>query len=171
MKKGLITALATMVLLALNSVPTQAQTGSVTLSFSITVTSTPCANATFFGIVGVPDSEFYGVQLTDADGDGVYTGTTQVAAGSPFGIVLVQGTGTIDSPTSANPFPGPPITVLRDFGVVTPTADQSFAATVNGCPTLPGTGADTGTPLTWGLAALAVLATGTYLRWRVRTPA
>jgi hypothetical protein len=164
--KRMLSMFAALLLLALTSVPTQAQAGRVTLSFSVTVTGTPCANATFFGIVGVPDSEFFGIELTDPDGDGVYTGTTQVPPGSPFGIVLVQGTGTIDSPTSSNPFPGPPITVLRDFGVVTPTADQSFAATVNGCPTLPGTGADTGSPLTWGLAALAVLATGTYLRQR-----
>jgi type 1 fimbria pilin len=169
MKKGLITALAALVLLALSSGPTQAQAGRVTLSFSITVTGTPCANATFFGVVGIPDSEFAAIELTDPDGDGVYSGTTQVPPGDPYGIVLVQGTGTIDSPTSSNPFPGPPITVLRDFGVVTPTADQAFAATVNGCPTLPGTGVDTSTPLTWGLAALAVLATGTVLRRRMGT--
>jgi hypothetical protein len=165
--KKVIVALVAMLLLALSSGPTQAQVGRVTLSFSVTVTGTPCANATFFGIVGVPDSEFFGIELTDPDGDGVYTGTTQVPPSSPFGIVLVQGTGTIASPTSSNPFPGPPITVLRDFGVVTPTADQSFAATVNGCPTLPGTGVDTGTPVTWGLVALAVLATGMVLRRRM----
>ena len=164
--KRMLSMFAALLLLALTSVPTQAQAGRVTLSFSITVTGAPCANATFFAIVGVPDSEFFGIELTDPDGDGVYTGTTQVAPGDPYGIVLVQGTGTIDSPTSDNPFPGLPITVLRDFGAVTPTADQSFAATVNGCPTLPGTGADTGSPVTWGLAALAVLATGTYLRRR-----
>jgi type 1 fimbria pilin len=165
--KKVIVALVAMVLLALSSGPTQAQAGRVTLSFSITVTGTPCANATFFGVVGIPDSEFAAIELTDPDGDGVYTGTTQVPPGDPYGIVLVQGTGTIESPTSSNPFPGTPITVLRDFGVVTPTADQAFAATVNGCPTLPGTGAETGTPLTWGLAALAVLATGTVLRRRM----
>ncbi len=164
--KRMLSMFAALLLLALTSVPTQAQAGRVTLSFSVTVTGTPCANATFFAIVGLEGSEFFAIELTDPDGDGVFTGTTQLPPGSSAGIVLVQGTGTIDSPTSENPFPGPPVTVLRDFGVVTPTADQSFAATVNGCPTLPGTGADTGSPVTWGLAALAVLATGTYLRRR-----
>jgi type 1 fimbria pilin len=165
--KKVIVALVAMVLLALSSSPTQAQAGRVTLSFSVTVTGTPCANATFFAVVGLEGSEFFPIELTDPDGDGVFTGTTQLPPGSPAGIVLVQGTGTIDSPTSENPFPGPPVTVLRDFGVVTPTADQAFAATVNGCPTLPGTGADTGSPLTWGVVALAVLATGTVLRRRM----
>jgi type 1 fimbria pilin len=164
--KRMLSMFAALLLLALTSVPTQAQAGRVTLSFSVTVTGTPCANATFFAIVGLEGSEFFAIELTDPDGDGVFTGTTQLPSGSSAGIVLVQGTGTIDSPTSENPFPGPPVTALRDFGVVTLTGDQSFAASVNGCPTLPGTGAETGTPLTWGLAALAVLATGTYLRRR-----
>ncbi len=162
--KGIVAAV---VALALFSLPTHAQQDSVTLSFSITVAGTPCANSTYFAVIGIPDSEFYGVQLSDGDGDRVYTGTTTVAAGSPIRVQLVQGTGTIQSPTSSNPFPGTPITVLRDFGDVTPTADQTFTANAAACATLPGTGAEAGQPWMWGLAALVVLATGTYLHRRM----
>lgn len=158
---------ATLMVLALSTMPAHAQQAAVTLSFSITVAGAPCANATYFAVIGVPQSDFYGVQLTDADGDRVYTGTTQVAAGNPFRIQLVQGTGTLQSPTSSNPFPGTPSTILRDFGDVTSTANQTFTASAAGCATLPPTGAETGLPLGVVTAALVVLATGMYLRRRV----
>ncbi len=151
-------------LLVLSTMPTQAQQASVTLNFSVTVAGAPCANSTYFAVLAVQGSEFFGIQLTDADGDRVYTGSTQAGAGTVYRVELVQGTGTITSPISSNPFPGTPIVVLKDFGDVTLTANQTFAANAAACPTLPGTGAESGTPLLWGLAALAALAAGTYLR-------
>ncbi len=164
MKKGLIMVLAALVLLALSSGPTQAQAGRVTLSFSVTVTGTPCANSTYFAVLAAPGSEFFAIQLTDGDGDRVFSGSTEAGTGTVYRVQLVQGTGTITSPTSSNPFPGPPTTVLRDFGDVTLAANQWFAANAAACPTLPGTGAGSSTAWTWGLVALAVLGSGLMLR-------
>jgi hypothetical protein len=167
--KRTMSMIAALLLLALSSVPTQAQQGRVTLNFAVTVAGTPCAASTYFAVLAAPGSEFFAIQLTDADGDRVFSGSTEAGTGTVYRVQLVQGTGTITSPTSSNPFPGPPTTVLQDFGDVTLAANQSFAANAAACPTLPGTGAGSSTAWTWGLVALAVLATGTYLRRRVST--
>lgn len=164
--KRMLSMIAALLVLALSTMPTYAQQGTATLSFSVTVVGTPCANSTYFAVLAAPGSEFFAIQLTDADGDWVYTGSTTAGSGTTYRVQLVQGTGTIESPTSSNPFPGTPTTVLRDFGDVTLTANQTFAATAAACPTLPGTGAETSLPLTLVTAALVVLATGLYLSRR-----
>jgi hypothetical protein len=166
--KRMMSMFAALLVLTLGSAPTQAQQASATLSFAITVAGTPCANATYFAVLAAPGSEFFAIQLTDADGDRVYTGSTTAGVGTTYRVQLVQGTGTIQSPTSSNPFPGTPSTVLKDFGDVALTANQTFAATAAGCSTLPPTGAETSLPLPLTTAALVVLATGLYLRRRMQ---
>ncbi len=140
---------------------------AVTLSFAIQVTGAPCQNATYFAVLGVPQSEFFGVQLADPDGDGIYTGSTQWGMNSPIAVSLVQGTGTIQPPTSTNPFPGPPTATIRDFGLVTPADDMTFEGSVAGCPSrLPDTGAASGQLGASIIAGLLLLAAGVYLRRR-----
>ena len=164
--KTITSTLAALILMFVLASTAYAQQGTaVNLSFRITVTGAACPNATYWAVLGVPQSEFFGVQLTDSDGDGVYTGSTQWGAGSPVAISLVQGTGSIQPPTSVNPFPGPPTVTIRDFGLVTPTQDMVFEGSTAGCPAgLPDTGGRDSLPLAPLAGAVLLLAGGAYLR-------
>lgn len=90
-------------------------TGPVTFSFDLAVEGTPPADATFFGVFGYEGGM---VQLTDPDGDGLYTGS--VASGGslePQPVSIIQGTGTLPS-RAMGVQPGEPVTTIQDFGVV-----------------------------------------------------
>src|SRR4028119_2195204 len=102
--KRMLSMFAALLLLALSSVPAQAQQGTVTLNFAITVAGTPCATSTYFAVLAAPFSEFSAIQLSDADGDGVFTGSTTTGVGNVLRVQLVQGTGTIENPKGT--FPG-----------------------------------------------------------------
>jgi LPXTG-motif cell wall-anchored protein len=166
--KTILSMIVALILTFALTISVAAQDDAVTAQFRITVQGTPCLNATFFAVIGVPDSEFYGVQLADPDGDGVFTGSTQLAAGRPFAVFLVQGTGVIQPPTSVNPFPGPPISTIKDFGQVTPTEDMVFEASIAGCPAgLPDTGVKDSLPVVPIAGGILLLTGGIYLRRRV----
>lgn len=101
--------------------------GEVTLSFELAVEGQPPADATFWGQYLVEGAT---VQLTDPDGDGVYTGSMsggQPAAGAGFRIV--QGTGMQQTMTGM--YPGEPSTIIKDFGAPTVEDDTTFSATVS----------------------------------------
>lgn len=89
--------------------PALAQQNEVTIEFELTVEGEPPADATFFGQYLVEGAT---VQLTDPDGDGVYTGS--MSGGTPdAGFRILQGTGAEQTMTGV--YPGEPVTVIEDF--------------------------------------------------------
>jgi hypothetical protein len=148
------------------AVPALAQAGSerqATLSFELAVECEPPADATFFGNVRTGEGgPGIFAQLLDPDGDGLYTGVATLP--DRFGpgpdpvppgvepvslpVQIVQGTGTRS--TGSGAFPGEPLSVVRDFGVVPMEAENEFIASVSFCeatasPTATATAAPTAT--------------------------
>ena len=151
----------TMVLAA--AVPAQAQAGperEATLSFELAVECEPPADAAFFGNVRTGEGgPGIFAQLLDPDGDGLYTGVATLP--DRFGpgpnpvppsvepvslpVQIVQGTGARS--TGSGAFPGEPISVIREFGVVPMEAENEFFAGVSFCEaTASPTAAATATP-------------------------
>jgi hypothetical protein len=103
---------------------------TVTLSFELTVEGEPPEDATFFGYLGYEPAPF---QLSDQDGDGVYTGSTPpdlIPAGDTQPALIVQGTGTRESQVVGTS-PGEPISTIEDFGEVTFEEDTTLKASVS----------------------------------------
>ena len=69
------------------------------------------------------------MQLTDPDGDGMYTGSIDVPAGRPVTVWITQGTGTREGHNG--PLPGEPFTVIKHFGTKTLFEDATFRASVS----------------------------------------
>lgn len=101
----------------------------VTLDFELTVEGRPPADATFFGQVG---SGMRNVreQLTDPDGDGVYTGSVKYAPDERDGAAIIQGKG-LKYRADGSVSPGDPETVIRDFGTTAIKGDRTFSATAS----------------------------------------
>ncbi len=149
---------------------------TVTATFELTVEGTPPEDATFFGYLGYEPAPF---QLTDPDGDGIYTGSTSpdlIPAGDTQPALIVQGTGTRESQVVGTS-PGEPTSTIKDFGEVTFEEDTTLRASVS---FESGGGAGSGgsgegflgnvadgisglLPSTGGGAALAVLGVGVIL--------
>ena len=148
---------------------------TVTLSFELTVEGEPPEDATFFGYLGYEPAPF---QLSDQDGDGVYTGSTPpdlIPAGDTQPALIVQGTGTRESQVVGTS-PGEPISTIEDFGEVTFEEDTTLKASVSfGSSGGSDSGGSRGffsnaaesvrglLPSTGGGAALAVLGIGVIL--------
>lgn len=142
-----------------------AQGDQVTYTFRVTVNGTPCENATYWAVIGIPDSEFYTVQLTDPDGDRVYTGSETFTVGNDVFLSLQQGVGSVAQEPANTPFPGPPVVTLRDLGRITVQQDTVVEATAAACqPGLPGTGATDQLPLALLIGSVLAVATGVYLK-------
>ena len=108
---------------------------SATFSFELAVECEPPAGATFFG--QVPAESLTPVQLTDPDGDGLYTGSKTVPRFAPgptppgtepvsLPVRIVQGPPTVTGPL------GPEYRVIEDFGTVT-AEDRTFSTSVSFC--------------------------------------
>ncbi len=150
---GLLFAVAT---------PIAAQEDQVNVEFRITVNAN-CPNATYWGFIGPPESEYSMIQLADTDGDGIYTGNTEVGRGEQWVVALVQGTGVQD--TVYGPGPGQPSRTIQDFGTVTVSDDQTFEGSVSNCPSqLPGTGLANMNPTVPLLVGALLLAAGVGIR-------
>ncbi len=112
----------------------------VTLNYELTVEGECPADAAFFGennLVGAAD--YVGtVQLTDPDGDGVYTHSEEFPAGSEFdGLSIVQGAG-VENATGEffrGPVPVQP-TTIKSFDPITLEEDTTLSASVD-CDDLP----------------------------------
>lgn len=166
-RRGPVTALSwiMLALAMLLASAVSAQDDQVTYTFRVTVGGEPCANATYWALLGIPDSEGYGIQLTDPDGDRVYTGTETFVAGNDVFVSLVQGVGTVSEEPLNTPFPGPPVVTLRDLGRVTVQQDTVVEATAPACqPGLPPTGTDDLMPYVLVVGGLLVVAAGAVLR-------
>lgn len=119
------------------AVPALAQSGGeettqpvpVTLDFELTVEGRPPADATFFGQVGSGMRDVR-EQLTDPDGDGVYTGSVEYVPGERDGVTILQGNG-IRYSANGSASPGAPETVIRDFGRTAIEGDRTFSATAS----------------------------------------
>ena len=148
---------------------------TVTATFELTVEGEPPEDATFFGYLGYEPAPF---QLSDQDGDGVYTGSTPpdlIPAGDTQPALIVQGTGTRESQVVGTS-PGEPISTIEDFGEVTFEEDTTLKASISfGSSGGSGSGGSRGffsnaaesvrglLPSTGGGAALAVLGIGVIL--------
>lgn len=114
-----------------------------TLSYELAVEGECPADATFFGqnnLVGAAD--YVGTaQLTDPDGDGVYTYSEDFPVGSEFdGLSIVRGTGAEDlnSEFFRGSVPGEPVTTIKSFDPLTLEEDTTLSASVD-CDDLPKT--------------------------------
>ncbi len=107
---------------------------SYTVSFELTVEGQPPAGATFFAQGPVDPaladaSNSY--QLTDPDGDGVYTASTTVPPGD-YPVSFVQGVSTVlCDPTFGGTCPGEPVSVIEDLGTVSVGQDTTYSANVS----------------------------------------
>jgi Ca2+-binding RTX toxin-like protein len=101
---------------------------TVTVTFELTVVGQPPPNATFWGYLTF---EPFGIRLTDPDGDGVYTRSFDIfPKGDTQPFWIVQGTGTRFSQVSGEQ-PGEPLTLIKDFGVLTIDQDTTLSASVS----------------------------------------
>ncbi len=150
-------------------VPARAQGGDqATVTFEITAASTPCPNATYWAVYGLPASEFTTQQLTDADGDGVYTGSVEAQVGGQLTIQLVQGIGSQKILYPDIFIPGEPSSTIKNFGFVTITEDTVFSGQATGCSAgLPNAGSGDNLPLVPMASSALLLAAGVFLRRRM----
>ena len=89
---------------------------TVTVTFVLAVAGQPPPETTFWGYLTF---ESFGIRLTDPDGDGIYTGSfANFPQGDAQPFLIVQGTGTRFSQVFGEQA-GEPITILKDFGVLT----------------------------------------------------
>ncbi len=109
--------------------PETTQQKPVTLDFELTVEGRPPADATFFGQVGAGMRDVR-EQLTDPDGDGVYTGSVEYTPGDRDGVAILQGNG-VRYRADGSASPGAPETVIRDFGRRAIEGDRTFSATAS----------------------------------------
>ena len=107
--------------------------GTATHSFELAVEGQPPANATFFGLTAGAGEGSVFVQLTDPEGDGLYTGSTTVTdiPSEVRPVAILQGTGSEPCTDGSGACPGQPITLLKDFGLVPFGGDQMFSASVS----------------------------------------
>ena len=98
----------------------------VTLAFELEVEGRPPADATFFGQVGAGMQDVR-EQLTDPDGDGVYTGSIEYTPGERDGVFILQGNGVSYGDDGAAS-PGAPEIVIRNFGNTAIEGDRTFSA-------------------------------------------
>jgi len=123
----------------------------------------------FLGVVPPGCTRAAGVAVTLTEDGGAVIGTCTTSADGRCSIPVTVGQSVVVTVNAAT-VPAGYVPLIRPASrQVIAQSQENVALIINVPPALPGTGADTGTPVTWGVAALAVLATGTYLRRRVRT--
>lgn len=120
-------------LILLATVPASAQAQTVTVTFELTVRGAPLEGVTFFVGGRGRDSSGEPVplrrQLTDPDGDGVYTGTLELERGQSFRPNIFQGFDTVNGGQN----PGGPLLGIYDGRQGPPLAnerDTTFATSV-----------------------------------------
>ena len=184
MAKKLVVQVAMAAAMLVMTVPAVAQEGyqyggagtTATLFFELAVEGEPPADAEFLGLIPAEGGIF--VQLTDPDGDGLYTGSTTVDRFGPGPRPVPEGTEPVSLPVRIVQGPpigvtalGPEYRVIKDFGTVPIDGDKTFSASVSfeGGQYGPTGTADTGSggdgralPNTGG-AALSLLAGGALL--------
>lgn len=107
---------------------------SYTVTFELAVQGQPPAGTTFFAQGPVDPrladaSNSY--QLTDPDGDGVYTASTTVPPGD-YPVSFLQGVSTVlCDPTFGGTCPGEPVSVIEDLGTVSVGQDTTYSANVS----------------------------------------
>jgi hypothetical protein len=109
-----------------------ASDNTATFDFELTVKGEPLAGTMFFG--AIPAEGCISVALTDPDGDGVYTGSTEVPRFPP-GPVPPPGAEPVSLPVQivqadSGTSPCNPTRVIKDFGIV-PANDTTFKAKVS----------------------------------------
>ena len=114
---------------------------TATFAFELAVACEPPEGATFLG--QVPAESLLPAELTDPDGDGVYTGSITVPRFAPGGpqepvslpVRIAQGPPAVTGPL------GPEYRVIKDFGSVA-AEDRTFEASVSFCDDGDGGGTD-----------------------------
>jgi len=101
---------------------------TVTVTFVLAVAGQPPPEAPFWGYLTF---EPFGIRLTDPDGDGVYTGSfANFPQGDAQPFWIVQGTRTQFSQVFGEQA-GEPITLLKDFGMLTISQDTTLPVAVS----------------------------------------
>ncbi len=100
-----------------------------TFSFELTVKGEVPKGTRLLGFI--PAEGGIAVPLADADGDGVYTGSTTLDKFGPGPRPVPPGTEPVSLPVQIVRESGGTIEVIRDFGVVPLDGDRTFSARVN----------------------------------------
>ena len=104
--------------------------GQATLSFELSVKGDPPEGTTFLGFI--PAEGGIRVPLSDADGDGIYTGSVTVDRFGPGPRPVPPGTQPVSLPVQiAQDSGNGELEVIRDFGEVPINGDRTFSARVN----------------------------------------
>lgn len=107
----------------------------VTLNFELAVEGQPPAGTSFFGFIPAEGGIF--AQLTDPDGDGLYTGSTDVPQYAPGPRPVPEGVEPVTLPVqivrATETKYGVPLypTVIKDFGEVLMDEDKTFSASIS----------------------------------------
>ena len=148
MRKTILMAMMALMLLVLSAVPALAQnapadgatdqyspeTGTVTLDFELAIQGTPPADKSFFGYILAEGG--IATELTDPDGDGLYTGSMDVPQYAPGLRPVPEGAEPVTLPVqiveSSEVNHGVPLSpeVLRDFGKVLMDEDKTFSTAI-----------------------------------------
>lgn len=203
--KTTMAGMVALMLLVLSTVPALAQsapaggatdqysleTGTVTLGFELAVQGNPPADKSFFGFI--PAEGGIATELTDPDGDGVYTGSMDVPQYAPGPRPVPEDmdpvTLTVQIVETSEVKYGVPLypEVLEDFGQVLMDEDKTFSTTIvfdgpaGPEPTTPDSGGgesptvldgidvlpDTGGAVFWGLGAGVLLVGAGLSAWRL----
>ena len=99
---------------------------AVELTFEITPPQNSPENATYWAVLGSPGDAPTLHRLTDPEGEGVHTFSTEVPTGSRIVARIVRGDGVEESAGGAGP--GSPTVVLQDFAEKTITKDAVLVA-------------------------------------------
>ncbi len=99
-----------------------AREDTVRLQFALTLDAVQPDDATYWVLYGPPSGEPTVRRLTDPEGDGTLSFSTEVPAGLPLRASIVSATGARES--AKGPIPAHPSTVIKDFGDLTPTEDM-----------------------------------------------
>lgn len=101
----------------------------IPITIELTVAGTPPEGATFLARIAPLTAGALDIPLTDPDGDRIYTAQLDYGLEEKWQIQIIQGFGLY--PDAPEPIAIGPITIIRDFGVMTITESTTLMASVS----------------------------------------
>jgi hypothetical protein len=105
---------------------TGAERDTVEVHFSLRLQEAGSGDTSYWVLYGPPGARPTARRLTDPEGDGTLSFSTDVPAGSPLRARIVAAASIED--TATGPAPASPATEIEDFGEVTPATDLRLEA-------------------------------------------
>jgi hypothetical protein len=123
--KSIVSTLIALMLTLVFIVPAFAQQDTAVLSFTVTARGTIPEGDTFWALYGPSHEQFSAAQLTDPEGDGIYTASITVPAGTTLVISMERVRGE-------QGFTRPGYVSIGYFGKITVLQDMLFEGAVQG---------------------------------------